>query len=218
MTSSSRKQQLFLWLYRNNLLLFFLIFSFLFIVPLAEGVEIGLSPDELVFEEMSGKISCLRINIMSKGYDGAAMLTTKWLPEYYTKSKSLRDYILSEKQREIEVLYPKQVVFTQEYLSIEPVDICFKATKNGEYNGLLLVEPIKGVVAVGAWIHGRIYGGELTARAARDFSLSGLVFQEGNKDAFFPPEILLAEEIFLMLLFGSLLIFEIYLRRKYTKM
>ena len=112
-----------------------------------QASQLSISPAELFINGPIGEENCKEIKITSD-YTGNLIGEIKWAR---IRSREIKDYNLAGNYFEIIEKYPKQVYFGEK--DRRAYDICFKAKKEGEYNGLLIYKTQKSYAGIGIWIH-----------------------------------------------------------------
>ncbi|MEK6910943.1 MAG: hypothetical protein AABW82_04165 [Nanoarchaeota archaeon] len=113
--------------------LFVFLVAFLLMIGFVSGVEIGVSPPELIFSDSVGE-SCQEIKIMSE--DKLLFnLEDKW--NTISNSRSPVFYTGNSDEAGVVVSYERQVVVSDGF---KIVKVCLKSVEEGKKHGILIFE------------------------------------------------------------------------------
>lgn len=103
-----------------------------FFISSVSGVEFGVSPDELTFDDNVDE-NCQNIKIISE--DRTFEIEDKW--NTISNSRSPVFYVDNAVNAGVVVRYPKEVIVNNPGKDVE---ICLKSVKKGSKHGLLIIE------------------------------------------------------------------------------
>ncbi|MDO8508993.1 MAG: hypothetical protein Q7S27_04895 [Nanoarchaeota archaeon] len=118
----------------------------LFLITSCSGLELGVSPPEIVFSGKQGDTICKEIKIFSDKSVNL-VLNDSW-SEKKLISRNINDYNYNNKKFGITADYHKRAFVDGKYASI----ICLSGENSGRYYGLLKVNSENGNVGLGTWL------------------------------------------------------------------
>lgn len=185
--------------------LFIFLAVFLFVIGFASGVEVGVSPAELVFDD-SEEESCKEVKLMSED-KRLFNLEDRW--NTISKSRSPDFYRSNADQAGVVVNYERQVVVSD---GLAMVKVCLKSVEKGNKHGILFFE--SNGVSLGVRIE--VNGGENGESERLVGITGGAVNNDGDNILFEGNSLVLYLLLFDFVLFVVLLVLLFYLNRRKT--
>jgi hypothetical protein len=117
---------------------------FLFFLNFISSLQLGLSPSQVYLKGHVDEKICANFSLNSNRNINV-IVKSKWSEK---ESKDIKDYNLSEKEFNIEIIKPERVgIFGK-----KETEICFIGNKPGNFYSAILFESENGYASVGSWI------------------------------------------------------------------
>lgn len=180
----------------NSLKFYFFLALFVIVCSeFASSLDVGVSPSSVDFSAVEGEQDCEEINVFSSRLGLYLELYDKWNPKS-DNSRDIEKYVINAYALNISLDYQKNIRVGRN----ATINVCFRATKAGRYNGLLIVDVVNGSASLGVWLNAE-------SKSSTNKGITSFAIKE-------VPAGVLPILLFNLLLFGLLLLLLIRMKKQ----
>lgn len=121
-------------------------FLFFLLVSLASGMDLTVSPEEIVFNGMAGEVICENLSIEVDGFN-IVLVEDRWAEVGFMERK-LTKHRIESKELGLEIDYVDRFVVGGN----DVFEVCLEGEKAGDFHGVLLFRGEGVSAGVGVWM------------------------------------------------------------------